>query len=215
MRRQPRGDRPDGGARKYLGDGEGRHGWARGVMVSGRHSRVIGMFPPAELWVGGERGACVSRALCTPCPPLRGLKSFSPHISTSLSNLWMSAAVRGSEQDKLAGFPNLCLLPLKLQNVFSPARTSATAKPFFFHTTLEMLYKSYTTAPNYSTTFQEGVCRHCLYDPAVMKYCVRKQDKPHRGLSVYKTHFLHERFSKFQLASASALAKVIISILFH
>lgn len=69
---------------------EGSNTWAagragtcglRGVMVSGCHSRGVGMFPPAEIWVSGEPGARASRVLCTPCRTLRGLKSFSLHIS--------------------------------------------------------------------------------------------------------------------------------------
>lgn len=52
------------------------------------------------------------------------------------------------------------------------------AKPLFFYTMLQTLYKTYTTAPNYSAAFQGGICRHCLQDPAISKCCVGKQDKP-------------------------------------
>ena len=62
---------------------EGRAGTSglRGVMVSGCHSRGIGMVPPAEIWVSGEPGVCASRVLCTAFRTLRGLKSFSLHIA--------------------------------------------------------------------------------------------------------------------------------------
>lgn len=156
----------------------------RAAVVSGCHSRDIRTFPPAEICVSGEHSVRAGRVLCPPCPALRGLKSFSlrisincPGSSVTFGHLLLSEGVnRKNEQGQ--AFPNLCLLALKLQSVFSPARTSAVAKAFFFYTVLETLYKTHTTAPNYSTTFPGGICRQFLQDPAVLKYCVRKQDKP-------------------------------------
>jgi len=51
------------------------------VVVSGCHSKDVGMFPAAEIWVSGEPRVPASRVLCTPCCALRGPKCFSLHVS--------------------------------------------------------------------------------------------------------------------------------------
>lgn len=61
------------------------------------------------------------------------------------------------------------LLAPKLQGLFSSQ--DVVAKTLLLYTKLE-------TAPDCTTAFQGGICRHCLGDPATAKHCVKEQEKP-------------------------------------
>lgn len=78
----------------------------------------------------------------------------------------------GQEPQVRAGpvLTDLCLARSKAPgSLFQPR--CVVAKTLLLYTKLE-------TAPDYTTAFQGGICRHCLGDLATAKHCVKEREKP-------------------------------------